>query len=59
MNERQQKTFDQCIDALLSLPWLEREDVCGALRFNHIFCWECGHGSRENPNKNCQCSNDE
>lgn len=59
MTEAQQAAFDTAMKALLSVPWDQREDVCAALRFNKIFCWECGYGEPDSPNKNCQCTNDE
>lgn len=52
-------TAEMFIKALLDLPWDKRADVFWRVRFNGIFCTDCGEGSVESPNKNCQCQNDE
>ena len=59
MNANQEATANKITESLLALPWQEREDVIHAVRFNNIFCWHCGYGSRETPNPDCQCWNDE
>ncbi len=59
MNERQQILADLIVSALLAVPDVDREDVCQAIRHNGVFCFACGIGSRERPNRNCQCGNDQ
>lgn len=44
---------------LLALEPDDRVTVFAEVRFNGIFCPECGFGSRDDPNENCPCSNDE
>ena len=44
---------------LLDCPEQERALLCASLQYNEVFCWHCGYGSRETPNANCQCGNDE
>lgn len=50
---------DAIIARLLALPWQDRAEVFKSVRFNDFFCCACGYGSVEDPNKNCQCENDE
>lgn len=50
---------ERMIDMLLALDFQDREDVFARVRFNDVFCVHCGWGSREKPNGNCQCTNDE
>lgn len=47
------------VDLLLELPWQEREHVISDVLCNGIFCCHCGLGSRDEPNPDCQCTNDE
>jgi len=51
--------IDRIMEALLALPPARRAEVCDALRYNDVFCVYCGRGSRERPNRRCQCMNDE
>lgn len=58
MSEKDQA--DAIIDLLLALPeGASRSDVMSKVRYNSIFCIECGYGSRDCPNPRCQCTNDE
>jgi hypothetical protein len=47
------------VTLLLLVPSEQRAEVCGMIRANGIFCFECGYGSHESPNAHCQCTNDE
>jgi hypothetical protein len=47
------------METLMALPWEKRTSVWNAVMFNNMFCVHCGYGSREHPNGNCQCTNDE
>jgi len=49
----------KAIELFLSIPFEKRSETFSALKYNGIFCAECGYGSRERPNQNCQCWNDE
>ena len=50
---------EKIIDIFLALPWETRSRAISAVQYNDIFCWHCGMGSREHPNPDCQCWNDE
>ncbi len=50
--------IDTIMPILLELDVGPREKVLDAIKYNSIFCMECASGSIENPNKNCQCWND-
>lgn len=43
----------------LAVPEVGRSDVIDKIRYNNIFCMNCGTGSIERPNRHCQCDNDE
>ena len=45
--------------AFLALPWNQRSKVFAAVRYNNVFCVECGQGEITSPNPRCQCDNDE
>lgn len=51
--------LDTIMDILLVTPENERSDLLADIRYNEIFCWHCGRGSRERPAGNCQCWNNE
>jgi hypothetical protein len=59
MNERQEAASDRILKILLGLPEGERAEVIGDVKYNGIFCHHCGYGTKERPNVNCQCWNDE
>ena len=59
MTKQQQEARDKVVEILLTLPWSLRKEVCSSVKHNGIFCFSCGWGSREIPNDNCQCWNDE
>jgi hypothetical protein len=54
-----EQATDEIVDLFLSVPWQQRETVISYVRNNPYFCFECGYGSKENPNPGCQCWNDE
>lgn len=47
------------VDALLLLNPDGRVHFLNQLKYNDIFCDKCGYGSKESPNPDCQCWNDE
>lgn len=53
------KLSEKIIAMLLKIPWDRRKNVLDEVRYNGIFCPECGMGERTAPNQNCQCWNDE
>lgn len=56
MTPEQDYAVQLIMKTILALPSYEqRQEVFSAVRFNDIFCVECGYGSLENPNPNCQC----
>jgi len=59
MNSRQRIIVEVTLQKLLELSWTERVEVLHAINNNKIFCPNCGYGSKENPNPDCQCNNDE
>lgn len=59
MNRKSELVVATTIDLLLGLDPLERRDAFDAILHNDIFCVECGQGSADRPNSNCQCWNDE
>jgi len=46
-------------ETMYALLWEQREEVWKRISHNGIFCVHCGIGSKEHPNPNCQCQNDE
>lgn len=50
---------EKIIEALLALPEDDRAAAIAEIHRNDIFCWQCGYGTREEPNRHCQCWNDE
>lgn len=54
-----QAIYLSALRGMLSLLPEERQEMWRKLKYNEYFCVECGYGSVEHPNKNCQCWNDE
>lgn len=52
-------TTTKIIELLLPLPPGDRAEVIAAVRYNGIFCPDCGYGDLARPNPHCQCQNDE
>jgi len=50
---------DTVMDLLLQLSPSQRSEAFRDVRCNPIFCVECGIGSDEQPNRNCQCWNED
>lgn len=60
MNERKRDlVLALVIDALLQLDPKDRAEVVHNVKRNGIFCVECGTGSDDKPNGNCQCWNED
>lgn len=54
-----ERTAEEILEALIALPWDQRSEVWKSVRYNDIFCVECGQGEIDRPNPHCQCQNDE
>lgn len=59
MTIAQEEAVAAIMKILLSFKWNEREEVFSSVRYNDIFCYHCGMGEPDRPNKNCQCWNDD
>ena len=55
----EERAIMDIVAILRTLAPEQRASVFLAIRFNDEFCVHCGHGSKEYPNPNCQCMNDE
>lgn len=56
---RAEDAYEAIMKILMPLDALDREEAFDMVRHNGIFCVECGCGSPEHPNGNCQCWNEE
>lgn len=57
--KRLSETADEIIDLLLAIPFGNRPYVLDMIRNNGIVCLHCGLGSKERPNLNCHCENED
>lgn len=49
---------ERIVAMLLELPADKRAQILAEVRYNDVFCPECGVGEPNNPNPDCQCRND-
>jgi hypothetical protein len=59
MSEADSDLAEKIISMLLAVPETQRAGIVSHIRHNGIFCADCGWGSRDHPNPDCQCMNDE
>ena len=60
MTHRTKEQFiEEILDLFLAVPQEQRNVVASEVRHNPYFCFECGYGTKEKPNTNCQCWNDD
>lgn len=52
-------TVAEIIDAMVAMSPAERTEIFDAIKYNDIFCPECGMGDREVPNPHCHCQNED